>query len=496
VEAVQLDPAKAEDLIYSDGSIITPRFTDEGIEIYQPFPTQNAFHGASEFEVLYGGSTGPGKTRAICEDAMEVALEAPGSKIVISRLKEKDVKNTTMAVFFEEVFTQLPAYWRAQTKWRASDMELKFWSQGGRRSSIKFMGLLSSAGQEDVGKIKSTSISVLYGDEITEWPEKLYLMWFTQVRHWVPGLRMNQIKMATNPEPGTWAYWRFIAHQETGKPWLPEELKAMGRRFIPALSKDNPRLPKDYQGRFDNMPKWMQKRYRDGDWAYFVGQAITNWDEDRIVIPYTPLDLYKYMSYVYIDHGQQNPCSVHRYNVDAFGNKIVDYEYYSSGRISQHCEAIKEMILSTPNLAGVMIDGSAFAKSSERAGEYWSIADEYISHDIPVMPSMSSGSPDKLKVSRLESALIYDDDRLHPFTRQKGGQELYIMDNCKNMIREIPVQKWKDPTRDGENAPEKLVDRDNHAFDDLTYFLCDQKEGFIPDLSGEGDTRGGIAYVF
>lgn len=482
-----------------------PIYNDDGIEIYQPLETQNAFHGADTFEVLFGGSTGPGKTRAIGEDAMQVAIEAAGAKITIARLKEKDVKATTMQVFFDEVFPQIPRKWRDRCSWKSSDLELKLWDRNGRRSSIKFMGLLSSAGQEDVGKIKSTSISVLYGDEITEWPEKLFLMWHTQVRHIVPGLLMNQIKMATNPEPGTWPYYRYIVHRETGKPWTPKELYEKGRMFIPAFSRDNPYLPSDYQARFDEMPVWMQKRYRDGDWSYFTGQAIKGWDESRVVVPWQPLDHRKYATYIYIDHGQTNPCSVHRYNIDAWGNKVVDDEYYSPGLISKHCEAIAKMAKGVKNLYGVYIDGTTFAKTGERSMETWSIADQYNEflspHGLSVLPSPSSGTIDKAKVERWESALAFDPDRQHPLQMdKKGTQEITIMSNCVNMIREIPTQKWKDPpTIDGQilNSPEKLIDRDNHAFDEGSYFLCDHEgEDFTPDFDSQGEKVKSVEYIF
>ena len=469
--------------------------SQEGIALYIPFESQSRFHASPHFEVLYGGSTGPGKTRAIGEDVLEVALEAPGCRLMVARLKEKDVKATTMAVFFDEVWPQVDAYWRDQAQWRASDLELKLWPVNGRRSSIKFMGLLSSAGQEDVGKIKSTSVSSLWLDEVTEIPEKLFFMWHTQVRFQVTGLRRNQIKMATNPEPGTWAYYRYIVHRESGKPWTPEELAAEGREFIPALSKDNPFLPDGYQERFDHMPEWMQKRYRDGDWSFFVGQAIQGWDESRLVIPWQPLDHYKYMTFVYIDHGQSNPCSVHRYNIDSWGNKIVDAEYYSPGLVSQHCEAIKRL-MDVPNLGGVYIDGTTFAKGGERNMEAWSIADEYLANGVPVLPSSASGTGDKIKVARWEAAIKFDPERIHPFDEHKrGGQEIWIMDNNVNFIREIPNQKWKDPARDGENTPEKLVDRDNHAFDESSYFLCDQREDFIPTLEDEGEAIRGVEYM-
>jgi hypothetical protein len=484
----------------------TPIYNEEGFPLYQPLETQNLFHGADTFEVLFGGSTGPGKTRAIGEDALTVALEAPGAKIMVARLKEKDVKATTMAVFMEEVFPQLERGLRDKCRWKTSDLELKLWpDETGRRSSIKFMGLLSSSGAEDVGKIKSTSVSVLYGDEITEWPEKLFLMWHTQIRHVVPNLRRNQIKMATNPEPGTWPYYRYIVHRETGKPWTKEELLERGRMFIPAFSRDNPFLPADYQARFDEMPIWMQKRYRDGDWSYFTGQAIKGWDESNVVIPWSPLDHRKVATYIYIDHGQTNPCSVHRYNIDSWGNKVVDDEYYSSGLISKHCEAIAKMAKGVPNLYGLYIDGTVFAKTGERSMELWSIADEYNKHLAPfglsVLPSPSSGTIDKTKIERWESALAWDDNRQHPIHMDKrGGQEIWVMSNCVNMIREIPTQKWKDPpTIDGEvlNAPEKLVDRDNHAFDESSYFLCDhESEEFEPDFDGHGEKVKSVEYIF
>ena len=471
---------------YSNRSGRWEIYNPENVMLYQPFQSQAEFHGAGEFEVLYGGSTGPGKSRALGEEAMEVGQEAPGARIVVARLHKVDLMSTTYQVFMDEVFSQLSPNERKMFKSVDEDgvqvVKFPLTGFGRRQSVIRFMGLKSASGRHEVSKIKSQSISVLLGDEVSEWPETLYTMWFTQLRHEVPGLRCCQAKMATNPDPGTWPHYRFVFNRDTGKPWTKEELTSLTppRRFIPALSRDNPFLPSDYQDRFLGLSEVFRRRYQDGDWSYFTGAAIQNFDANRCVIPYKSMDLTTWKSYIYVDHGQANPCSIHRYNVNNEGSIIVDWEYYQPGQVREHARAIVKCAKITPNLEGIYIDQSAFQNRSEKYGLQWSVGDEYnerlASEGLMILPSPSSQARDLVKVARMERAFAYDEHRLNPFTRQPGWQEQTIMNNCKKAIWEIPNIRWKEPSFEGMNSPEQLIDRDNHFFDEDSYMLLDNDQ--------------------
>ena len=88
--------------------------------------------------------------------------------------------------------------------------------------------------------------------------------------------------LASNPEPG-WLKRRFIDQK------LPNHI------FVPALPRDNPKLPTGYVQRLkDLFPEDWQARFLEGDWTAFEGtnnvfpfQAIQAACE-RELVPGTP----------------------------------------------------------------------------------------------------------------------------------------------------------------------------------------------------------------
>lgn len=216
----------------------------------------------------YGGAAGGGKTRALAELAIDLALEFPGNKILIGRKDFSDLRSTTMEQFDMYCPPHLISKKNDTEHWR--NIRRKNWPPGVVSKVIfrelkDYMGL----GSEEYGAVLI--------DEAGEVPVNSALMLFSRLRWRLPpaitkhGFHMKYFFVAaSNPYPGWFKQW-FVERT------LPEEVlsKLQTRvHFVPALAKDNPYLPPGYEMFLRSIyPADWVKRLMDGDWDVFIGQV-------------------------------------------------------------------------------------------------------------------------------------------------------------------------------------------------------------------------------
>ena len=133
---------------------------------YTPTGPQVRFHRSPFLENLYGGAMGGGKSYALCEEALERAINVPDSVHVITRFTLQALKLTTMATFFDEVWPRIPKEWRDRTKYHSPDYTLTLWNN----AQIIFMGCVSSQGHSNIDKIKSMNVTTVNIDEASRFP--------------------------------------------------------------------------------------------------------------------------------------------------------------------------------------------------------------------------------------------------------------------------------------------------------------------------------------
>jgi hypothetical protein len=235
-------------------SSLTPATPVVRVRSYEPHARQIAAHLAPERFVLYGGAMGGGKSVWLCNSAVRACLRWPGSRWYLARKEHRSFMRTTALV--------LDQFLPAALVETHHETKACYTLRGG--SQIWYGGLGT---QDDREKIKSMELSGFGIDEASEVEEAFFLMLSTRLRLKVPpsprdGLACRyQGLLASNPEPG-WLRTRFIDSA------LPDH------RFVPALPRDNPHLPWDYERNlrtlFAGTPAW-EKAYLDGDWDAFGG---------------------------------------------------------------------------------------------------------------------------------------------------------------------------------------------------------------------------------
>ena len=252
----------------------------------------------------------------------------------------------------------------------------------------------------------------------------------------------------SNKRPGT----------QLGDSWLREESRAY------PMGMDDPRWKKEMEIQYGAMggqhlfPRW------------------ETWKANRYLVidPYQPVGVRLYGSY---DHGSRNPASFHVHAVDGDGIITTVWEFYAADVPAHQIAAI--------------IRGDAGFDSSGRRFDgcpypYSELA--YIVAD----PSIWNEDKPQLEGPNKSTAKIFRELGVSMIPGERGGDvtvanwlkgwywkdldhPLYrITSNCVKLIWEIGQQRYKEFSAQvalNRDQPDDLIDKDNHAWDDLKYFL-------------------------
>jgi len=419
-----------------------------------PSPKQLLFHqSVAEYnETGFGGARGPGKSFALCHEALRQSIEWPGNVGALVRRDLVDLRDTTMEVMRRNV---LPPYVEQglRIRWCGGPRpELKV-TTGGTESTILWRDT------KDVVSLMSANLGWVGLDEAVETSEEFYLTIQGALgRCRLPDGRQSPGKLfwGSNPGPG-WPRTKFPVGT------VPRVRRAtvatadgtpitITRGFIPALPRDNPYLSPDFEARLREVyPDAWVRRFIEGSWDVFEGQIYTEFDESRHVEAFDVPRVGVWRELAAMDWGYVNPCSVHFYGVDGEDHVWVWGEHYrSEWRPSQHAEVLKprlaargmKCVLAGPDAWGREKDGTTVASEFAGAGVVLVRANNEVAGGIQFNKRM-------LADNRVT---------IHP--------------ECVNLIREIKAYRWVPQTAsetDKGDPLEQPVKRDDHAVDDWRY---------------------------
>lgn len=184
------------------------------------------------------------------------------------------------------------------------------------------------------------------------------------------------------------------------------------------------------------------------------GLVYPEFDESVHVIP--PFSVPSaWQDAICIDPGLHNPLSAHWYAVDYDGNVYVVAEHYAAGRdIDYHAAEIRRICdelgwkRDAKGRIAAWIDSAAGQRTLACSK---SVTELFYEQGIFANP-------------KVDKDLFAGIARVKSFLKLKDGKpRLYIFENCANMIREIKGYFW--------DSGERPVKRDDHAMDDLRYYL-------------------------
>lgn len=436
--------------------------------IWTPQPKQAVFMSRPEYEALYGGAAGGGKSDAIVIEALR-QVHIPHYKALILRKTFPQ-----LAELIDKTLNYYPRVFPG-ARYNASSHTWTFPSG----AKIIF-GAMQYA--KDKVKYQGQAYDFIAFDELTHFTFEEYNYLFSRNRPNGPGTRVY-IRATANPGGvgHGWVKERFIT---AGKPmrtlwedvkWRDpqgkEHTKKQSRIYIPASVYDNPKLLEndpDYVVRLAAMPEAERKALLYGDWDTFSGQVFTEWRNDsdhyedrvhtHVVSPFKVPD--SWAIWCGLDWGYSRPFSVGWYAVDHDRRMYRIREMYGctgtpntgvKWEPSEVARKMKEIEATDPNLKGKRIfrvgdpaiwgsDGTeSIGALMERERVYFEKGDH-------------ARIDGKMQVHH---RLAFDED---------GRPMLYVFDTCKHFVRTVPNLVY-----DETNVEDIDTDGEDHIYDELRY---------------------------
>jgi hypothetical protein len=408
---------------------------------------QTQFLAASEREVFYGGARGGGKSYAMLVDPLRYCHKQKHRALLIRRTMPelRDLINHSQQLYSK-------AYPGA--KWREQEKEWKFPS--GARIEFGYAENLT-----DALRYQGQSYTWIGIDELPQYPtEDIYNFLRSSLRSVDPDI---PVYMRATGNPGNvgsmWVKNMFVDPAIPNTKFdidikTPNGVKQISRRFIPAKLEDNPYLMQtdDYYAMLASLPEVQRKQFLEGNWEAFEDSSFPEFNKDVHVIK--PFDIPRnWMRFRACDWGYSSPACCLWIAIDFDNNLFVYRELYTQ-KVTADLFARKVLEAEQGEYIRYgVLDSSTWARRGDIGP---SIAETMILEGCRWRPS--DRSPRSRVAGKLE---IHK--RLRP-DEETGYPSLFILDNCINLIRTLPMLPV-----DKNNPEDVNTHAEDHAYDALRY---------------------------
>lgn len=442
--------------------------------VWQPQPKQAAFMARPEYECLYGGAAGGGKSDALLAEALR-QVHIPHYRAIIFRKtypQLSELIDRSRAIYS-------PAFPRArynQTEhgWTfPSGAKIYFGSMQYTKDRVNYQG---------------KRYDFIAFDELTHFTWDEYSYMFSRNRPSGPGTRVY-MRASTNPGGigHGWVKDRFITVAPPLTPVVdayevPDpsgKLIQLSRRriFVPSTVFDNQALLRNdpnYLANLAMLPEAERNALLYGSWDSFDGQVFREWrndpqhyDDQRWTHVIDPFPIPKHWRiYRGFDFGYAKPFAVGWFAVDEDGRIYHIKEYYGCNGTPntgvklnpvEIAEGIRQMEAEEPMLKGKQIVGIADP----------SIFDESRGESVARMMQRSpnfiywQGGDNTRLAGKMQFhyRLAFDSEGLPMFQ---------VFRTCKHFIRTIPTLVY-----DESKVEDINTDQEDHIYDMCRYVMME-----------------------
>ena len=438
--------------------------------IWEPQPKQADFMARGEWEALYGGAAGGGKSEALVIEALR-QVHIPWYKGIIFRKTFPEAR---------ELIEKSQKYYRRAVpgaRYNATEHTWRFPSG----ATIEFGSMQHTTERT---KYQGRAFDFVAFDELTHfsWDEYSYL--FSRCRPNGPGTECY-IRATANPGGigHSWVKQRFI---DSGKPletvwdrvsWVDldghEQSAMRSRVFVPSTVFDNPALLSNdpgYVASLASMPEAEKQALLYGDWNTFSGQVYCEWTDDpehyedrkktHVIHPFkVPED---WAVWCGLDWGYAKPFAVGWFAVDHDRKMYMIKEWYGCTgtpdtgiKLEPHEVAryILELERNDPNLKGRRI---------HRVGDpaIWGSQSGQSIGDMMSAEGVYFEKGDHARIDgkmQLHYRLAFDDN---------DDPMLQVFDTCRHFIRTLPSLVY-----DETYVEDVDTDGEDHLYD-MTRYVC------------------------
>ena len=442
--------------------------------IWVPQPKQIQFMQRPEYECLYGGAAGGGKSDAA----------------LIEPLRQVHIPNYR-GITFRRTYPQLEAliarsvelYPQIFPKAKYNSSEKRWMFPSGARL---FFGYMQH--EQDKYNYQGKPYDYIGFDELTHFTYSQYMYLMSRNRPTGPNTR---VYMRATANPGgvghAWVKERFIT---PAPPLTPIETKynihtpegktiqiAKRRIFVPATVFDNKKLLEndpEYLATLAALPEAEKNALLNGSWSSFDGQVFSEWqndpfhyDDGKWTHVIKPFDIpYNWKILRVFDFGYSKPFAVLWLAFNEEGKCYVIKEYYGWNGIANSgacmepagiAARIREIENTSPELEGRDISGVADPSIWDKS------RGESIARIMEKHPSYIRFKPGQN--NRL-SGLMQFHYRMH---FDDNGECLFqVFTNCKNTIRTLPALVY-----DKKTVEDIDTEGEDHIYDAIRYGLME-----------------------
>jgi hypothetical protein len=428
-----------------------------GLLHYEPTPKQAVFHAATEFDVLFGGAAGGGKSRALVMHAIRECVRYPGVRAAAFRRTYGELKDSLLAELAQVGFASAVG-----ARWNGTDYDLRF--PNGSILQFRYAETIP-----DASRRLGAQYQLLLFDERTQTNPDVLLFLESRLRSGRRDVPVLGIRSATNPGgPGhSMVKSRYIKPTAYGERVVRDE-RGRTVRFIPSRLSDNPHINPEYAHDLQVLPEQMRAAYLDGNWDVFAGMMFPEWSHDRhVVAPFTlPAEWRRYNG---IDWGYSAPWVVLWAAVDEDGRVYV-YREISERGVGEAEQAGR--ILAAEAAGEQVVARYADDAMWATRGDAKPIAQVYADNGCHLTPAGKGGRVAGWQ--RMHSYLA--EAPACPHHRAQGWKscpKLHVFSTCEQFVTTVPDLPHA-TTGDPEDADTRA---DDHCADAARYFMINLGTG-------------------